>query len=117
MIHTNLDAERWFTFSIFIQLANVGTDIARVMQWKKNNNEEYSQRAFDRAMELLDLTIADPKNKGGRLKELTRIREALKDFFLYDNSEYKTTEEFWHQYFYDFGYAAALERENRYLTK
>lgn len=117
MIHKNLTAERWFSFSTHTQLANVGTDIARVIQWKKNNNDEYSQKAFERAMELLDLTIADPKNRGGRLKELLRVREALKDFFLSNNSEYKTTEEFWHDYFYHFGYAAALERESRYSAK
>ena len=49
------------------------------------------------------------KNKGGKLKELVRVREALKDYFVYDN-EYKTTEEFWQQYFYEFNYAAAIQR-------
>ncbi len=112
MIHKGLTPERWFSFSLFIQLANVGTDIARAFQWKKLDNNIYSQQAFDRAMELLDLTILDPKNRRGTKKELGRVREALKDFFLCDN-EYGTSEEFWNQYFYDFNYAAALERAKR----
>lgn len=109
MIHTGLTLERWSKFSVFEQLANVGTDIARVFQGQKQNDIQYSEKAFDRAMELLDLTIADPKNRGSVLKELTRVREALKDYFVYDN-EYQTTEAFWQQYFYDFNYAAAIQR-------
>lgn len=109
MIHTGLTLERWSKFSVFEQLANVGTDIARAFQGKKQNDIQYGEKAFERAMELLDLTIADPKNRGAVLKELTRVREALKDYFIYDN-EYRTTETFWQQYFYDFNYAAAIQR-------
>lgn len=112
MIHKGLTPERWFTFSLYVQLANVGTDIARAFEWRKLKNDDYSQEAFDRAMELLDLTIKDPKNRGSKRRELTRVREALKDFFLCNN-EYGTSEEFWNQYFYDFNYAAALERSLR----
>ena len=109
MIHKNLTPEHWFTFSLFEQLANVGIDIERTIQWKAKNNLDYSQKAFERALELLDLTIADPKNKGARLKELVRVREALVDHFVYDN-EYATTDESWQKYFFDFNYAAALQR-------
>ena len=42
------------------------------------------QKALERAIELLDLTIADPKNKK-RLKEVLRVREALLDHFIFDN--------------------------------
>ncbi len=112
MIHKELTPERWHTFSLFMQLANVGMDVARAFDWRRRGDNNQSQKAFDRAMELLDLTIFDPKNRGSKRKELCRVREALKDFFLCDN-EYNTSEEFWNQYFYDFNYAAALEREKR----
>lgn len=108
-IHTNLTLERWCRFSILEQLANVGTDIERAIQWRRVQNLDYSQQAFARALELLDLTIADPKNVRGKRKEILRVREALIDHFVYDN-EYQTTEEFWQQYFYDFNYAAAVAR-------
>lgn len=108
IIHKELAAGRWFTFSLMEQLANVGTDIERTIRWKSRGDIPSSQQAFERALELLDLTIADPKNKK-RLKEIVRARELLVDHFVYDNI-YGFTEEFWQQYFYDFNYAAAIQR-------
>lgn len=107
-IHKQLAAGRWFELSLVEQLANVGSDIIRTIQWKKKGDVAYSKKAFERALELLDLTIADPKNKG-RLKEPLRVREALVDHFVFDN-EYGTTDESWQNYFFAFNYAAALKR-------
>jgi len=107
-IHKELASGKWFKFSLMEQLANVGSDVERTISWKKKGNKDYSNKAFDRALELLDLTIADPKNRK-RLKEITRMREALVDYFLYDN-EYGSTDELWQKYFFHFGYAAALQR-------
>lgn len=109
IIHKTLTHEHWFKFSLFEQLANVDTDIDRAIHWRNNNNLEYSNKAFERALELLDATIADPKNRGPRLKELLRTREALIDYFVYDN-EYATSDQIWHDYFYQFNYAAALAK-------
>lgn len=106
IIHKQLAAGRWFALSLIEQLANVGSDIERTIKWKKEGDTEYSSNAFERALELLDLTVADPKNKG-RLKEISRVREALVDHFVYNN-EYTTTDELWQNYFYDFNYAAAI---------
>jgi hypothetical protein len=106
-IHKDLTPERWSKFSLFEQLANVGMDIERTIQWKNKGNKDYSEQAFERAMELLDLTIADSKNKKGTRKELVRVREALKDYFVFNN-DYCSTDEFWQNYFYNFAYAAAI---------
>jgi len=108
IVHKQLASGHWFKLSLVEQLANVGSDIERTIQWKKRGNIEYSQKAFERALELLDLTIADPKNKG-RLKEVLRTREALVDHFVFDN-EYSSTDESWQKYFFSFNYAAALRR-------
>ncbi len=107
-IHKELASGRWFELSLVEQLANVGTDIERVIRWKQKGNETYSQQAFERALDLLDLTIADPKNKT-RLKEIVRTREVLIDYFVYDN-EYNSTDQSWQDYFFAFNYAAALRR-------
>ena len=109
MAHQGLKPERWFQFSLFEQLANVGTDIERAIFWRKNDNPGHSQKAFERALELLNLTIADSKNKKGTLKELVRTREALIDYFMCDN-EYGSTDKAWQDYFFAFNYAAALQR-------
>jgi len=105
-IHKSLASGRWLELSLVEQLANVGTDIERTIQWKKRGSLDDSQKAFERAFELLGLTIADPKNRK-RLKELVRVREALADYFVFDN-EYNSTDEQWQKYFYDFNYAAAI---------
>lgn len=110
MIHKGLTQERWNTFSIHQQLANVGTDVSRAIRSRQQNDLEYSQLALERALELLDLTIQDPKYKGrGAFRELLRTREALKDYFLGDN-QYHTTDEIWHNYFFSFNYAYAIQK-------
>jgi hypothetical protein len=109
MLHKNLEPGRWFKFSLFEQLANVGCDVDRSIYWRKQNNMDSCRKAFERALELLDLTIDDPKNRKGKLRELLRVREALIDYFIYDN-EYQTDDEFWHSYFFSFNYAAALQQ-------
>ena len=105
--HKGLTQKSWFSKSIFEQMANVGAEIGRTINWRKKD-KEYSRLAFERGLELLDLTIADPKNTI-RLKELLRLREILVDYFIYDNI-YKTSDEFLNNYFYNFNYAARVNR-------
>ena len=106
--HQELAAGRWFRLSLVEQLANVGSEIERTMRWREKGNDEYARRAFERALELLDLTIADEKHRS-RLKELTQLRETLADYFWFDN-RYGSSDESWRRYFHAFTYAAALGR-------
>lgn len=110
--HRELTPERWFLFSLAEQLAHVGCEIERTIRWRNKGNMEYSRLSFERALELLLLTKIDPKYKGARRRELCRTYEALVDHFVYDN-EYNTTDACWQNYFYQFNYAAALERAHR----
>jgi hypothetical protein len=107
-IHKEYAAGKWFNFSLVEQMANIGSDVIRTIAWKKRGDLTYSQQAFGHALELIDLTVADPKNRK-RLKEILRVRETLVDYFMYDNI-YESTDELWHNYFYAFNYAAALAR-------
>jgi hypothetical protein len=104
--HKNLAAGRWKELSFFEQMANVGSEVERTIRWKKKNNADYSQRAFERALELLDLTVSDEKNRK-RLRELLRVREALADHFVFDNI-YKSTNQNWQNYFLAFNFAARI---------
>ena len=106
--HRELAAGRWREFSLMEQLANVGSEVERALNWRRKNNSEYSRMAFERALELLALTIDDPRHRR-RLHELTRLREALLDYFLGSN-QFCSTEASWRRYFYGYGYAAALKR-------
>lgn len=102
--HQQLASGRWHSMTFFEQMANIGSEVERAIKWRNKNNTEYCQMAFDRALELLDLTISDPKNRK-HLKELLRLRETLADYFIFDN-EYKSEDQKWQNYFYGFNFAA-----------
>ncbi len=104
-LHQDLTASRWHKLNIFEQMANIGAEVGRAINWQEKSPTD-SRMAFERALELLDLTIADPKNKK-RLKELLRLRETLADYFVFDN-EYSSSKDSWNNYFYAFNYAARL---------
>jgi len=94
---------KWFKLTLVEQMAHIGSEVIRALDWEKRGDKNYSRMFFERALELLDLTISDPKNKH-RLKEICRLREVLCDYFAGDN-EYKSTEQQWKNYFYAFNWA------------
>lgn len=109
-IHKGLTLERWCTKSLNEQLANVGCDVSRAIRGRNQGDLEFSQQSFLRALELLSLTILDPKYKNRpALKELTRVREFLIDYFMYDN-DYKSDDAFFENYFMNFNYMYAIEK-------
>jgi len=104
--HKNLADGQWKKLSFFEQMANVGSEVERTIKWKNKENLKYSRMAFERALELIDLTIADQKNRK-KLKELLRVRETLADYFAFKN-EYGSTDKSWQNYFYAFNWAARV---------
>lgn len=105
--HASLASGRWQTMPLAEQLANVGSDVARAHRWQGKDGG-LCEKAFVRALELLDLTIADPRWKGRR-KELTRVRELLCDAML-GGDEYGTDLASLDRYFYMFAVAARAAR-------
>lgn len=108
--HKNLAKGQWQQFSLVVQLANVGSEVGRAILWRKKHDKDLSQSAFFRALELIDLTKKDPKNKA-RLKEICRMREVLVDYFFGQNI-YCSNDNLWLNYFFHFNYAAFLERKS-----
>ncbi|MBU0501977.1 MAG: hypothetical protein KJ811_01870 [Candidatus Margulisbacteria bacterium] len=104
--HKTLAQGRWFELTFFEQMANIGSEVNRAVNWQKKNKPDLLQSAAERALELADLTIADKRNVH-RLRELTRLREVIADCFFGDNI-YGSTEKNWHSYFFAFNYAARL---------
>ena len=104
--HKSLAGGRWQEFTFFEQMANVGSEVERAIKWKNKGNAGYSRMAFERALELLDLTINSEKSQS-RLKELTRVSETLADYFAFGNS-YNSTDKSWQNYFYSFNFAARV---------
>ena len=106
--HPSLAAGRWRQFRLVEQLAHVGSEVGRALSWRSKGNDERAMQALERGLELLGLTIADPKHHG-RLKEIVRLREVLLDYF-YGENVYGSSEDSWHRYFHAFGLAAANSR-------
>ncbi|MBU3935640.1 hypothetical protein KJ909_03115 [Patescibacteria group bacterium] len=104
--HQNLASGKWQQLSFSQQMANIGSEVERSIIWQNKNNLSYSRQAGQRFLELLFLTIADPKNKK-RLKELTRLREVLLDYFFGQN-QYASSDRLWQNYFYPFTYFSRI---------
>ncbi len=77
-VHTQLAAGRWHMLSLAEQLGNIGSEVSRAIKWRGQDARLY-QGAIDRALELFDLTLTDPRWRGARLREIARAREVLCD--------------------------------------
>ena len=108
-IHNNLRGGKWNKLSLVEQMANVGSEVGRTISWKKRNKKN-SKLAFYRTLELLQLTLSDPKNKkGGKLKEIARVKEVLTDWYM-GSVFYKSSDDQWQKYFLQFNIAARLNK-------
>ncbi len=102
--HQDLAQGRWSRLSFCEQMAHIGSEVERALNWRTKKNAAYSRQAAERALELLDLTLNSVKGLP-RLKEVARVRETLVDYFTGTN-EYRSTEESWKKYFLSFTYAS-----------
>jgi hypothetical protein len=105
--HQSLAQGRWSQMLLAEQMANIGSEVDRAFHWRAKNNAPFCEKAIDRALELLDLSLASAKGFP-RLKELARTREALVDYFL-GNNGYQSDENSLRKYFLSF---AVLVRKN-----
>lgn len=106
--HKKLALGSWKKFSLAEQLANVGSELERTISWRKKGNEKYSEKAFERMLELLSLS-KDSSTEISKLKEITRVYELLVDYFKGKN-QFASTDVLWRRYFKSFTYLAAKDR-------
>jgi len=100
-IHQSLANGGWQKLSLYEQMGNIGSEVGRVARAR---DEISRQKAFERALELFDLTAGDPK-RSRQLKEILRARE----LFVHDVLERKDLSDF-DKYFMNFAIAAARRR-------
>jgi hypothetical protein len=106
--HKNLAAGRWGELPLVEQMANIGSEVERAINWRAKADSVNSQKALERALELIDLSLDTVDNKA-HLKEIARVREAIVDYF-YGTNEFKSTDGWWRNYFLYFAYAARKEK-------
>ena len=109
VFHREAAAGRWFELSLDEQLGNTGTEVGRAARAKEVGNESRAWNAFERALELFDLTIADERWRGPRRREICRAREVVCDFIAGDN-EYGSSAASLDRYFLPFAVAASRGR-------
>ncbi len=102
-LHKELASGRWHQLPLGEQLGNIGSEVGRARRWQ-GKDEKIFQGAVERALELFDLTLGDPRWKG-RLKEIARAREVFCDT-VFGDREYASSLEDLEQYFFHFALAA-----------
>jgi hypothetical protein len=113
--HKNL-ALSWRKLSFSEQMANIGSEVERAMNWKEKSNQKFSQKAFFRSLELFNLTLqslAKLENSKSdqkisylpKLTEVARSKELFSDY-IYGDNQYKSTRLSWQKYFRAFNYVA-----------
>ena len=79
--HREMAAGRWAEMSLAEQMGNIGSEVSRTLKARKMGNEARCMKAFERALELFDLTIECTKEPW-RLREICRAREEFCDYFM-----------------------------------
>jgi hypothetical protein len=68
-------ARRWAALTLLEQLAHVGSEVERAIRAFENANQARFTGALARALELFDLTAADPRWANPKRREILRARE------------------------------------------
>lgn len=87
------------------QMANAGADVGRALTAKAAGDEARTRHALD----LIDLTMANPRRAASEVKEVATMREVVCDYIVGDN-EHRSTPEWIDDSFTQIGLAARADR-------
>lgn len=73
--HSNTLIQKWPQLTLAEQLGNVGSEVSRMINWRYKD-KNIANKAFERMLELIDLTLATVRGKY-RIREIARSRELL----------------------------------------
>ena len=82
---------KWYSMSVEDQISNIGGEVNRAINWDKKGNRERARNFCNKAKELLQLSIEDPKNRH-RIGEFFNGICELDDRFFGEN-KYNTSDE------------------------
>ena len=75
-----MELNRWKNFTKKQQLLTIGAEFIRAKNWQKKDQEKFLS-ALERALELIDLTLSDPKWKNN-LQMILVLREEVAKFYV-----------------------------------
>ena len=99
------DLESWSQQSVFWQLGNIGSEVGRALNAKRQGKEARMLSAFYRGMDLINATVNAWTKQGKSAYELLIAREQFAESILTDKEDPKLE-----QYFMQFAIAERLQR-------
>jgi len=90
IFHPNLTQEKWNASNRSFQVLSIFAEINRCRGRFERDDLTNARHSLDRCLELIDLTVRDPRWTGGRRHELLRFREAVGALYV-DSDEIHTT--------------------------
>jgi len=93
MQHTHLTSDKWKTFSTDKQILMIANEMNRAKNWIEKKDFEKVSNCYERALELVDLTVECSRNNNF-ISELLRYRELLAFAYIqnrhvFDNALYR----------------------------
>lgn len=111
-LHKQAAAGTWGRLELVEQLGNVGSEVERAIRAHSAGRTDRFEGALERALELFDLTAADPRWRGHRCQEILRAREEFCRLF-FDPDVPSDSAAGLRRYFFGFGYAARMLHHRR----
>ncbi len=90
VFHPNLTQEKWNDADRAFQVLSIFAELNRCRGRFARDDLTNGRHSLDRCLELIDLTIRDPRWTGGRRHELLRFREAVGALYV-GSDEIRTT--------------------------
>lgn len=110
-IHADLAQGRWFKLTLCEQLANVGSEFDRAFRARRAGNTLRFENAFQRFLELINLTLSDPRWTFLRKREIARLKENIVANLYGDVPNLDAIASL-ERYFYYFGVARSKMRDH-----
>ncbi len=106
-LHKEAASGGWARLELVEQLGNIGSEVERAIRAHQAGRASRFEGAFERALELFDLTAEDPRWHGHQCQEILRAREEFCRLF-FDPEVPPDSAEGLRKYFFGFGYAARM---------
>ena len=104
--------DKWREYSYAFQITNIGTELGRAIEQKKDNTHPMNNSALAEVIWQLEYTLRDPKNKD-KLKELNKAKANVYKYF--SSSWYWYLEKriirFFDSYLYEYAEEASTKKE------
>jgi hypothetical protein len=100
MNNYQVDRAKWASMDIFNQMGNIGSEVGRAIMAKRQGDEQRTNSAIKRALDLFDATTEDlVQKKSPRVKEVLRAKDQFLSLFFDDNfSDADDIERYFMQY-------------------